>query len=78
MNLDAKILGRPRKNDTRSIPFYIEELKIRATDSNDPYVLAAIYRALTGKDDFLLQRIEESAKACKERHQAIERKRSES
>lgn len=62
MKLTAAIGGRPVKGDTRDLSFWVGELKLKADGDFDPYVLAAVWNALHGRNDELYKAIEESAK----------------
>jgi hypothetical protein len=47
----AKVGGRPAKNDPRRLGNYVGILELRAVQPLDPFILAAIYRALFGGKD---------------------------
>ena len=68
MRVSGKILGKPKKGDTRSTGYYLDDLQLRATKDHDPYVLAAINRAIQGHDDELWQAIAKAAGKCVEKH----------
>lgn len=62
MKLIAAIGGRPVKGDSRDLSFWVGDLKLKADGDFDPYVLAAVWNALHGRNDELYKAIEESAK----------------
>lgn len=57
MNGDISVGGRPLKNDRRSTDVWVGRMTLKATEDHDPFILAAIGRALFGG--------EKSAKALK-------------
>lgn len=47
----ASVGQRPTKGDCRSVYNWCGKLDLKATNDSDPFVLAAIYRALFGNPD---------------------------
>ena len=68
MNIMAKLGGRPNKNDTRSLAYWVGVLEMKATADADPYFLAAFLAAMQGHDPELYTAIHDSALKLRERH----------
>jgi hypothetical protein len=71
VKVSGKILGKPKKGDTRSTGYYLDDLQLRATREHEPYMLAAINRAIQGDDEELWQAIAKAAGKCVKKHQAV-------
>lgn len=48
MRLRPKLKGRPSKKDRRDLREQADQLILDATLDSDPYILSAIYQAITG------------------------------
>lgn len=71
MRVSGKILGKPKKGDTRSTGYYLDDLQLRATREHEPYILAAINLAIQGGDSQLWEAIAKAAGKRVKKHQAI-------
>lgn len=71
MKGNAKVGGRPVRNDPRSLNNYVGLLDLRATHPIDPFILAAIYRVVFGGEAVaveLRKSLIKEANACAAAH----------
>ncbi len=65
MKIDAKVGGRFRKGDCRDVGCWTGELSLGAENEGDPFLIAAIYRLVTGKaSEAAYDALQSDAKQC--------------
>ena len=69
MKTEAKVGGRRVKSDPRDLRNWCGSLTMRASSEGDQFILAAIYRALSGVgDQNLVEALRVSAQECLKEH----------